>query len=95
VKLIVGLGNPGEKYADTRHNIGFDIADVLAERGGASFKKPWLSHGHTATVRVGDEAFLVLKPSTYMNDSGRAVGPLAKKKKIPAEDVMVVFDETA
>jgi len=93
MKLIVGLGNPGEKYADTRHNIGFDIADVLAVRAGASFRKPWLSHGHTATVRVGDDAVLVLKPSTYMNDSGRAVGPLAKKKKIPAEDVLVVFDD--
>lgn len=93
MKLIVGLGNPGDKYANTRHNIGFDIADVLAERAETSFRKPWLSQGHTATIRIGDEAAMLLKPSTYMNDSGRAVAPLAKKKKITPQDVIVVFDD--
>lgn len=93
MKLIVGLGNPGADYELTRHNVGFDVVDLLARRNDVRFKKPWLSPGLTATVNVSGESAILLKPTTFMNLSGNAVEPLARKKKIPAEDVVVVFDD--
>jgi len=93
MKLIVGLGNPGSKYEGTRHNVGFDVAELLVSRCDGRFKKPWLSPGHTATIRIGDTQAMVVKPTTYMNESGRAIAPLAKKKKIEAENILVIFDD--
>jgi PTH1 family peptidyl-tRNA hydrolase len=73
MKLIVGLGNPGEKYSGNRHNIGFMAVDELAR--GYSFA-PWKKRfqGYTAEGQIGLEKCILLKPSTYMNESGRAVG---------------------
>ena len=93
MQLIVGLGNPGGKYARTRHNIGYDVADLLVSRADGAFKKPWLSPGLTADIRIGDERAMVLKPTTFMNDSGRAVAPLAKKTHIAPGQIVVVLDD--
>lgn len=88
-RLIVGLGNPGNTYQDTRHNIGFMVLDVLAVKLGAAFQaeKSWESH-----VAKFSGGFL-LKPQTYMNLSGRAVGSVGRFYKIPADETLVVFDD--
>jgi PTH1 family peptidyl-tRNA hydrolase len=92
MKLIVGLGNPGEKYAGNRHNIGFLAVDELAR--GYSFG-PWKKRfqGLTSEGQVGLERCILLKPSTYMNESGRAVGEAMRFYKIPLADVIVIHDE--
>ena len=92
MKLIVGLGNPGEKYAGNRHNIGFMAVDELAR--GYSFG-PWKKRfqGYTAEGQVGVEKCMLLKPSTYMNESGRAVGEAMRFYKLPIGDVIVIHDD--
>ncbi len=92
MKLIVGLGNPGEKYAGNRHNIGFMAVDEVAR--GYSFG-PWKKRfqGVTAEGQVGLERCILLKPSTYMNESGRAVGEAMRFYKIPLSEVIVIHDE--
>jgi len=90
-QLVVGLGNPGREYAETRHNIGFMIADRLAAKERAEWRreKRW----HADVAKVGHA--WVLKPQTYMNLSGQAVAHLASFYKIPAEFVLVVLDDFA
>jgi PTH1 family peptidyl-tRNA hydrolase len=90
-QLIVGLGNPGHEYADTRHNAGFMIVDRLAEKAGAAWKteKRW----QTDVARAG--SVFLCKPKTYMNLSGEAVQALVGFYKIPHEAVLVVLDEMA
>jgi PTH1 family peptidyl-tRNA hydrolase len=92
VLLIVGLGNPGGSYAGHRHNIGFMALDRVAE--GTAFS-PWRSkfQGEIAEGRVGERRVVLLKPMTYMNESGRAVGEAARFLKVPPEDVIVIHDE--
>ncbi len=92
MKLIVGLGNPGEKYAGNRHNIGFMAVDEIAR--GYSFG-PWKKRfqGYTAEGQIGLEKCILLKPSTYMNESGRAVGEAMRFYKLPLGDVIVIHDE--
>ena len=81
--LVVGLGNVGEKYDNTRHNVGFEVADELAERGRAPIQK--LKHrALTNTLEIGGEKVLLMKPVTYMNLSGEAVGEAARFFKVPA-----------
>ncbi|KMK74488.1 aminoacyl-tRNA hydrolase [Alkalihalobacillus pseudalcaliphilus] len=92
MKLIVGLGNPGEKYAGTRHNIGFDIVDACAkefsiELNQAKFK------GVYGTGLVNGEKVYLLKPLTYMNLSGESVRPLMDYFQIPLEDLVVIYDD--
>ena len=91
-KMIVGLGNPGSRYAKNRHNIGFQIIDALAEKHGLDFGKRQFK-AQIAAGRVGCERVLLVKPQTYMNLSGEAVQPLAGYYKIAPEDVMVVYDD--
>jgi PTH1 family peptidyl-tRNA hydrolase len=90
--LVAGLGNPGPEYARTRHNVGFLVADRLAERLGVRFRR---SRGPAlvAEARADGERILLAKPETYMNDSGRAVGALCRAHGIAAERVVVVHDE--
>ncbi len=89
--LVVGLGNPGAEYAATRHNVGFVVVDELASRaGGPPFRKKF--HGELAEAR-GVAALTLLKPMTYMNDSGRSVGAAVAFFKIPLSEVIVVHDE--
>jgi len=94
VKLVVGLGNPGARYHDTRHNVGFRVADEVARRAGAT---QWRDEHQAlvAKVRMGEEAVLVAKPMTFMNLSGDAVSGLSGFYKVAAADVLVVLDEAA
>ena len=89
--LIACLGNIGDEYAATRHNIGFRIADKLAADAGISFQDK--RYGFVARMRVKNQELLLLKPSTYMNNSGLAVVEAMQFYKIPPERVIVIFDD--
>lgn len=89
--LIVGLGNPGPKYHNTRHNIGFRILDYLADQEGVSFETQKL--GDVASFRFKGRTFILLKPSTYMNLSGKAVNYWLQKEKVPQENLLIVTDD--
>jgi PTH1 family peptidyl-tRNA hydrolase len=91
--LVVGLGNPGPNYAKTRHNVGFVVADLLAGRIGSGFKAHRKSGADIATGRLAGRAVVLAKPRTYMNESGRNVGPLAKFYSVAPADVIVIHDE--
>ena len=91
-KLLVGLGNPGKKYAKTRHNVGFLILDRLAEKWGVSFDREKFS-GNFGEHREGDEKIYLLKPQTYMNLSGESAQPWIKFLKLEPADLLVVHDE--
>lgn len=89
--LIVGLGNIGPKYANTRHNVGFKILDTLAEEEGLTFETAKL--GDIAVFKYKGRQALCLKPSTYMNLSGKAVRYWMEKENIPLENVLVITDD--
>ncbi|EDP72579.1 peptidyl-tRNA hydrolase [Flavobacteriales bacterium ALC-1] len=89
--LIVGLGNIGEKYANTRHNIGFKVLDYLVKTNDTSFETQKL--GDIATVKVKGRTLILLKPSTYMNLSGKAIKYWLEKEKVPLENLLVVTDD--
>ena len=92
--LVVCLGNVGDKYDNTRHNIGFEVADELAERKNIPVQK--LKHkALTNTTEIGGKKVLLMKPVTYMNLSGEAAGEAARFYKIPPERVLVVCDDVA
>lgn len=90
--LIVGLGNPGRKYENTRHNMGFWVLERLAERLGAS---AWKRHGENLVTKGlrGQRKYMLAKPQTFMNESGRAVADLLAYFKIPLEDCLAVVDD--
>ena len=92
--LVVGLGNPGAKYESTRHNMGFLVVDKLAQNEKLKFNKLRFK-AWTATWEVGGEKVLLMKPQTYMNLSGEAVGQAARFYKIPADHVLVISDDIA
>ncbi len=92
MKMIVGLGNPGAKYEHTRHNIGWQTVDVLAEQAGIRVNVN-RSRGLTGMGLLGGEKVLLVKPLTYMNLSGECVSPLAAYHRIPPEDILVVCDD--
>jgi peptidyl-tRNA hydrolase, PTH1 family len=91
--LVVGLGNPGSNYAQTRHNLGFMVADRLAARLGGAFKVHKRSGAEIVTGRLGGRSVVLAKPRTYMNESGRQLGPLAKFYSVPAAEVVVIHDD--
>jgi PTH1 family peptidyl-tRNA hydrolase len=91
--LVVGLGNPGPRYETTRHNLGFLVADILAERIGSGFKAHKRSGAEVATGRLGDRSVVLAKPRVYMNESGRQVGPLANFYSVAPADVIAIHDE--
>jgi len=90
LKVIIGLGNPGERYRGTRHNIGFAVVDELAARAGASFESA-PADALMARWRLRDT--LIAKPLTYMNHSGQAVGELLRYFKVDVPDLLVIVDE--
>jgi len=94
---VAGLGNPGDRYAGTRHNVGFDVVDALAKRSSASRGRVDRldCRALTARVRVGEKPVLLAKPQTYMNLSGESVKGLAAKYEVPLERVLVVVDDVA
>lgn len=89
--LIVGLGNIGPKYHHTRHNIGFKVLDHLAEKESLSFESQKL--GDVATFKHKGRTLILLKPSTYMNLSGKAVNYWLQKEKVPLENLLVITDD--
>ena len=89
--LVVGLGNIGEEYANTRHNIGFQVLNALAEKEQFSFEIAKL--GAVGTFKVKGRSVLCLKPSTYMNRSGKAVKYWMEKEHIPSEHVLIITDD--
>ncbi len=91
--LITGLGNIGSEYAHTRHNIGFDILDHLAQQEGLTFEAA--RYGSIAYYKHKGRVFVLLKPSTYVNLSGKAVNYWLKKEKIKEENLLVVVDDLA
>ncbi len=91
--LIVGLGNPGKEYAHSRHNVGAEVVELLAERAGGSLK-PGRDNALVAESRVGDQRAVLAFPTTYMNDSGRAVQALVRRYKLAEpRHLIVVHDE--
>jgi peptidyl-tRNA hydrolase, PTH1 family len=92
-QLLVGLGNPGSNYAQTRHNLGFMVVDRLAERLGSTFKAHKKSGSEILTGRLSGRSVVLAKPRCYMNESGRQVGPLAKFYSVPAAGVVVIHDD--
>lgn len=90
--LIVGLGNPGDKYENTRHNVGFLVADELGERGNFPIQRLKFK-ALTNTAAIGGQGALVMKPVTYMNLSGEAVGEAARFYKLDPGHVLVVSDD--
>jgi len=95
VKFIVGLGNPGRHYEKTRHNIGFLVLDELASRMELSFRRSWRVPAQIAKGVLGGESVRLVKPQTFMNRSGQAVGALLRKEGGTADDLILVFDEAA
>lgn len=93
IRLIVGLGNPGIDYADTRHNAGFWFLDQLAQREKVFFHEEKKFQGEVARVRLAGQDIWLLKPTTFMNRSGQAVVALALYYKILPEEILVVHDE--
>jgi len=91
--LIVGLGNIGEEYRNTRHNIGFMVLDALAKASNIVFKDG--RYGATSTLSIKGRQMLLLKPSTYMNLSGNAVRYWMQQEKIPLENVLIIVDDLA
>lgn len=92
MKLIVGLGNIGKEYAGTRHNIGFMVADKIAERYALTFNKE-IRDANWTEFRLGAEKIILIKPTTYMNESGKAVGAYARFYNIEPKDIAIVQDD--
>jgi len=93
IRLIVGLGNPGAQYEKTRHNAGFWLIDRIAADLRVDFALEKAFSGHVAKTKLNGEPLTLLKPMTYMNRSGQAVGALARFYKLPVESVLVLHDE--
>lgn len=91
--LIVGLGNPGEKYAHTRHNAGFEVMNRLETYYGVKLRKRLLLQGMTAEVTDGDTKIVLCEPLTYMNRSGDCVKRLLNRFRVPQEKMLVIYDD--
>ena len=91
--LVVGLGNPGDEYAMTRHNVGADVVELLARRQGAKLRKAKKEHALVDEVRIGTSRVALAVPLTYMNDSGQAVQALARRFGVEADRIVIVHDE--
>jgi peptidyl-tRNA hydrolase, PTH1 family len=89
--LVVGLGNPGREYARNRHNVGYLVADELARRHGGSWRTKF--SGQLAEIRLDGHKVALLKPETFMNESGRAVNAAARFYKLEPDEVLVIHDE--
>ena len=91
--LLVGLGNPGRQYEETRHNIGFRFLDRLAESQGLRFVAAPRFRAETCEWKLGGDKVLLVKPQTYMNNSGESVGPLARYYNVDTGDIFVAYDD--
>ena len=93
LRLIVGLGNPGSDYAQTRHNAGFWLVDELARQHGGNFRPESRFHGETCRIALSGQELWLLKPMTFMNRSGQAVAALARFHKITLPEILIVHDD--
>ena len=93
MQLLVGLGNPGDKYQDTRHNIGFRFLDVLANNEGLRFAAAPRFRVEICSWELDGEKVMLVKPQTFMNHSGEAVGQLARYYQVATSDIFVVYDD--
>ena len=93
MKMFAGLGNPGETYANTPHNVGFDVVDLLAERLGAGWKNSSGFHARVARTTSAGESLLLAKPQTFMNLSGNSVAPLLRYYGGTPSDLTVILDD--
>ena len=93
MKAVVGLGNPGNAYRGTRHNIGFDVVDCLAERHGGVWKRGWRIKGQYCMIRVFGGDLLVVKPQTFVNRSGQCASHLRRRRGIAPDAMLVVVDD--
>jgi PTH1 family peptidyl-tRNA hydrolase len=93
IRLLVGLGNPDPRDARTRHNAGFWFADAVADRWGASFRSQSNFFGEVADCQIGAQRLRLLKPMTYMNNSGRSVAAVANFYKVECEEILIAHDE--
>ena len=93
LRLVVGLGNPGPQYAETRHNAGFWLVDQLARQHAGHFRPDAKYHGDTCRIALADRELWLLKPMTFMNRSGHAVAALARFHRIPLPEILVVHDD--
>lgn len=93
MKVIVGLGNPGKKYLDNRHNIGFRIIDRLAFEYQVRLRRSFVQKAWLGKLRVDSDLFLLVKPTTYMNNSGVCVAAVLAKQGISLDDLLVVYDD--
>lgn len=92
MKIVVGLGNPGKEYAQTRHNIGFMVIDqLLIYLGGGQYKEKFKAQ--VAETKIGREKVLLVKPQTYMNASGESVVDIVRFYKTPLEELLIVYDD--
>ncbi|MBS7578272.1 MULTISPECIES: aminoacyl-tRNA hydrolase [unclassified Enterococcus] len=91
--MIVGLGNPGDKYQDTKHNIGFMVVDEIARGEGLTFKRDKAFQADVASYFKNGEKVYLIKPTTFMNASGKAVGGLLTYFNIPKEKLLVIYDD--
>ncbi|MFZ5467153.1 MAG: aminoacyl-tRNA hydrolase [Pseudomonadota bacterium] len=93
IRLIVGLGNPGSRYADTRHNAGFWFVDEIARLAGATLRPEPRFHGEAARTTLDGRELWLLQPTTFMNRSGQSVAALARFYKIAPEQILIAHDE--
>jgi PTH1 family peptidyl-tRNA hydrolase len=93
IQLIVGLGNPGPDYADTRHNVGFWLLDALARRNGSVFRMENKFKGEAVRISISGHSLWLLKPMTYMNRSGESVVSIANFYKLPRSTILVIHDD--
>ncbi|MES0372253.1 MAG: aminoacyl-tRNA hydrolase [Mariprofundaceae bacterium] len=93
MQLLVGLGNPGDKYQDTRHNIGFRFLDVLANHEGLRFAAVPRFRAESCSWEVAGEKVTLVKPQTFMNHSGEAIGQLARYYQVATSDIFVIYDD--
>ncbi|MCX6357803.1 MAG: aminoacyl-tRNA hydrolase [Candidatus Aureabacteria bacterium] len=93
MKLVVGLGNPGEEYRGTRHNIGAEVIELLAEKRGVTLKRKWRLRCWVGKVRIGDTAVIIARPRTFMNLSGNAVASLARWYRCEPHELLVASDD--
>ena len=91
MKLIVGLGNPGAQYEQTRHNVGFRVLDALASQRNWHWERR--GRAMLSTGIIGAEKVILVKPLTYMNNSGEAIGELLRWYKLQPEDLLVIYDD--
>ncbi len=92
--LVAGLGNPGQRYQGTRHNVGFEVVDRLAERGHQDFRRSWRFPADLTEIRLENQRALLCRPRTYMNRSGQAIGAVLRKKGFTLAELIVIVDDT-